>query len=61
MEDNNSRIMDMSKFNTKEHWKEIKYDDQNVWQCLHCQKKQYSINTSNYKIMKNPFIYLSKF
>lgn len=33
-------------YRTREHWIEVLHDDQNVWQCLHCNVKQYSINTS---------------
>ena len=34
-------------YSTKENWIEVLDNDQNVWQCLHCRKKQYAKNTSN--------------
>ena|SRR2546421_2923029 len=47
MEANNSKeIMEITKYNTKEHWIEVLRDNQIIWQCIHCQQKQYSINTS---------------
>ncbi|CAG8507311.1 3129_t:CDS:2, partial [Scutellospora calospora] len=33
-------------YRTKDHWITTMYNNQNVWQCLHCQTKKYSINTS---------------
>ncbi|CAG8770400.1 13852_t:CDS:1 [Cetraspora pellucida] len=42
-----------STYTTKEHWTEVLHENQMVRQCKHCNKKQYSVNTSKFHLKKH--------